>query len=761
MTLRLALALCATLFALLPSARAGQVTVKEVSLSLYNKPVNGYRVMLDRNQKLVAGQIVKHVTASGVAAPFEFERTIIFENVFYKPVTDSREISLYYLLRTVDAQYTELTLVAMYDYKRCINFRDFPVLAIRMMSDLSELVRKTSGDELIFEGMAYNAQTLPEIEKKYLSSQMNQFGENPRGTLTSEQDADQNPALNGGDPFAITPVKSEDPDSVLKVISLRRRELELKERELARREQELQVTKQELDVTRATLTRQLNHAGALKDSITSLNHRIALLEKQNLTGDEMSVSSDSRELVTRLQGELAESRNQFARLKAHSDSADARLETLSESELSARGRKEVMQKKIAELEEQNALYKEELKMLRRNATVNAGSAALLDSLTRIQSRLDYLEGKEAENVRLRSELADKDALLRQNSAALGMLENEKNALATDKAALTTRSAELEKKLETSAGFLQELRIEYERIGGDLVTSQKQAAALQAQVNALQAKVNAGSAGTRALTDSLTVLQNRISGQRKAMAEKENEIKAQERANDSLSSQLIRAAIRETKLSMQNDSLEAQIDSLGRRSAPVTEQQKFIRDQWEKLEKWDKELKGKETSVAEREKLAAQREAYLQRKENELNRRESQLSEPGRNKPVPTPPVETPVNSGQPASGEFKTELTTEFQQEVPLFCLYTRDGVADAQRKVAAWFINRGFFYKKYTPDFLFENVLLPELSVEPLQVRVRVEAGASGGTVYRISFRKPDYKFIEAGISDSKVESLLRSLAQ
>jgi hypothetical protein len=793
----------------MPATKAGQVTVKEVSLSLYNRPVNGYRVMLNRTQKMIAAQIVKHVTASGVAAPFEFERTIIFENVFYKPVTDSREISLYYLLRTVDAQYTEVTLVGMYDYKRCINFRDFPVLAIRMMADFSELVRKTSGDEILFDNMAYNPQTMAEIEKKYATSAMNQFGEPLPVKHTSEEEADREAVNTQGDPFAVSKGTNQDPDSIMKVMSLRRRELELKERELSRREQELEVQKQELEVTRNTLTRQLNSNGALKDSINSLNLRIASLQKQMLTGDEVSVSNDSRELVNRLQEELRISAQNYARLKAHSDSADLQLAALNEKEASARGRREVTQKKIAELETQNALYKEELRFLRASNGTNANesdssslrlnrllseneklnqrfdsiltvnrklenklsrqtvpannASALEDSLTQYRSRVEFLQGQERDNSRLKVELANKENLLRQNMNAIQLMEQEKKGLSDDVSTLAARNIELESLLETSAGILQDLRMETVKIAGELVEAQTKANSLQQQVTTLQGKVNSASSGTRALTDSLGVLRTKISVQKKQLSEKENEMAAEQRQNDSLSSALIRGSIRETLLTMRNDSLETVVDSLNQRAAPVTDQQRFIREQWDKLEKWDRELKGKETTLSEREKLAGQRESYLLKKEAELNRKEDQLMGIGKEKNKGTPEIKVETNETvTPGTGEFKIEMTEEFQQEVTLFCLYTSDPVILAQKKVATWFLSRDFFYKKFAPDFLFENVLLPELSVEPLQVRLRLETGTNGA-IYRISFRKPDYKFIEGGLSpasDLKVENLLRSIA-
>ena len=69
-------------------------------------------------------QVLEHVLGHASAKPFQYERTIIYENIRYAPITEDRDISLYFLLRDLQGQFTEMTYVAMYDYKRSVNSRE-------------------------------------------------------------------------------------------------------------------------------------------------------------------------------------------------------------------------------------------------------------------------------------------------------------------------------------------------------------------------------------------------------------------------------------------------------------------------------------------------------------------------------------------------------------------------------------------------------------------------------------------------------------
>src|SRR5687767_6997849 len=78
-----------------------EVEVEELSISLYNKPVTGFRLTLDRSERFVANQIIAHVAEVEQTNPFQYERSIIYENIRYSPIAEDRDLSLYFLLKSI------------------------------------------------------------------------------------------------------------------------------------------------------------------------------------------------------------------------------------------------------------------------------------------------------------------------------------------------------------------------------------------------------------------------------------------------------------------------------------------------------------------------------------------------------------------------------------------------------------------------------------------------------------------------------------
>lgn len=435
------------------TASGRQVKVEEIALSLYNKPVTGYRVLLDRSQRVVTNQILKHIAAADETKPFQFERTIIYENIRYTPITEARDISLHFLMRNLQGQYTEITLVAMYDYKRSISSRDFPELSLRLQVDLAQLVRRTTGDILESDQLVFDDKTIKEL----------QIGEAPEAPTEDgnvvehfqEEEVENHGVLIHKDPFEqeTTPQpRKQQPivttggntDSTVRQLAARIRVLEAREQTLLANEKSMRRESDLMKRRQEQLQSKLKQNKQLRDSIVILNRRVESMIGQHYVADDISVSSETATEIRKLESQRNRYERRIERLEAENDSLGgkaakmwAQLQDMASTRSkdvrrldTLRQENRTLQSAIAELQTDNR---------RMRLLASEKDQKMLDSL------LFVLNSAQARNV---------DA-----QTAYEKLEKKHNALEQDFDLLNDQRIQLEKRISTLENENRDLQVQ--------------------------------------------------------------------------------------------------------------------------------------------------------------------------------------------------------------------------------------------------------------------------------------------------------------
>lgn len=414
----LAILLCclAILFGTAQALRAGDVQLQEIPLSLYNKPVTGYRMTLDRSQRFVEQQINKHVGESVSAKAFQYERTIIFENIRYTPVTSEQDISLYFLLRSIENQYTEMTVVAMYDFRQSISSREYPQLSTRLKLDLARFVRRTTGDMLRDGEVLYDDATIAQLQAS-----------GPKAPPTKlapglgEEEVDR-PTVTY--PRTVGDIDSEhrDPDSTIALLRRRIAELESREGMLTARETDLRAQEAELERRQKALQAKASENKQLRDSIHLLNQRVQAMIGQYYVSDDISVSNETAERLFTLEQENKRQRRELTALNRSLDSLSAvTAQYASQSESMSKGRQSLVEE-VSRLKADNERLQADVVRLRtdldglggRSGEANADSllAQLRIANRKYSSQVQELEAVRGELGQARS---DKDAAERKSA----------------------------------------------------------------------------------------------------------------------------------------------------------------------------------------------------------------------------------------------------------------------------------------------------------------------------------------------------------
>lgn len=406
-----------------PSLRASDVLLQEIPLSLYNKPVTGYRMTLDRSQRFVEQQITKHVAESVSARPFQYERTIIYENIRYTPVTSEQDISLYFLLRGIENQYTEVTVVAMYDFRRSISTREFPQLSLRLKLDLASFVRRTTGDMMRDDEVLYDDATIAQLQVS---------GAKPAPIKLQpglgEEEVDRPHVSLPRESRYDIDSENRDPDSTIAILRRRIAELEAREGMVIAKETDLQAQEAELERRQKTLQSKMAENKQLRDSIHLLNQRVQAMIGQYYVSDDISVSNETAERLFTLEQENKRQRREITALTRSLDSLQAiNSSYANQSESMSKGRQSL-------IEELNRLKDDNERL---QADVN-----------RLRTDLDGLGGRSGE--------ANADSLLaqlrianRKYTSQVQELEAVRNELAkvrTEKESAENQSARLEERI---------------------------------------------------------------------------------------------------------------------------------------------------------------------------------------------------------------------------------------------------------------------------------------------------------------------------
>ena len=418
---------------------AREVEVKEVDLTLHNKPVSGFRMIIDRSSKTVLRSIIA-ANEDYNTKPFHFEQTLIYENIRYAPVTSSRDISLYYIMRGLPGQMTELTIVGMYDYKRSINSREFPELSKGMLGEIGKLVRNISGDAISFKGELFEQ---PEVTRQH----------NEEATYAStmehykEEEVENSSVYLKQNPFELSRGGGIVQDSVMKVLVSQLNELQRKEGVWRKKEQELRSRIQSYEQQKQIQDAKMQKYKVFADSIARLNQRIAMLQYPEYAGDPVSLTAEDAKILEELGDKYTEVSRKYTDLIMEADSL-----TMTTAGLGNLLRdKERQNERLKRLLEDSRKREDELKL--QLAAGNSGTSEPIgaDALSKLQSEnsdlktqleretanrkevAGKLESSQMENKRLRLEVEKAEVLreslknsLREKEEALAFYEKPAN-----------------------------------------------------------------------------------------------------------------------------------------------------------------------------------------------------------------------------------------------------------------------------------------------------------------------------------------------
>jgi chromosome segregation ATPase len=501
-----------------------EVEVEELSISLYNKPVTGFRLTLDRSERFVANQIIAHVASVEQANPFQYERSIIYENIRYSPIAQDRDLSLYFLLKSIQGQFTELTWVVMYDYRRSVNTREFPELAMKLKIDLAKLVRQTSGDVVRYGDMLMDDTMLAKLETN--PDPEDSAKPQPTATHFKEEEVENEGVLLRRDPFK-PEAKSNDasrnstPDTTLQRLNARIQSLEAREQEWMTTERNLRNEQASLQRQHDILLAKVKETKRLQDSVNMLNERVEALIGHSYVADDVSVSNETAAELAHLEKENRRLTRQQEILGAENDSLHKVAAAYSEqlNRLTAGGKTNAAQ--IAELDTENKNLRQALQEYKarealglsgqgdgakatavvdslldllaaaqvKNATLREESETMNRNLGRLKEDNDYLNGKKMQLEERITSLEAENRTLRQGNAEViasmpdeNLIDSLKGEIRTARRTAGTAEAELTQ-IKADMEALQKEKDNQER---QLVAAQTEQKALQALITALEA-----------------------------------------------------------------------------------------------------------------------------------------------------------------------------------------------------------------------------------------------------------------------------------
>lgn len=423
------------------STFAKEVKLEELSISLYSKPVTGFQVILDRTENFVSRQIISHVSAINTKPAFQYQHSIIFEDVRYSPISTERDISLYFMLKSLQGQYTELTLVAMYDYRRSINSSEFPELSQNLKIDMAQLVRHVTGDVMVSDGVHYDDATLAQLRTNPNTKEESK--DSPVLSHYKEEEVDNASVLLYRDPFkgqnggAEANTESAGGDTTIERLTKRIQELEQREQVLLASERNLRNEQSNLQRQQELLLEKVKTNKALKDSVVILNQRVEALLGQNYVSDDVSVSSETAYEMAAMEKENKRLLRSQERLSKENDSLRIVAQKYSEqlNRLAAGGQSNA-EEMVKMSEENKALRKELQEAKTRMAFHNEGiEAKTADSLLQVLAEA---------NIRNASQKQDIEKLAREN----GRLKEDNDFLSGKKMQLEERIVSLDAEVKS-------------------------------------------------------------------------------------------------------------------------------------------------------------------------------------------------------------------------------------------------------------------------------------------------------------------------
>jgi hypothetical protein len=752
------------------SASAREVVVEELLISLYNKPVTGFRMILDRSERLVANQIREYVEISDPTRPFQYERSIIYENIRYRPVSADHDLSLYFMLKNIQGQFTELTAVVMYDYRRSISTREFPEMALRLKIDLAKLVRKTSGDVARFDDLVFDDVTLAKLEA-------NPYTPDLPVQLPTSGNFKREEVERGGVYLPQNPFKRENVplsgagsitnDTAVQRLAARIQQLEAQTEEIRNTERNLRNEHAGLQRQYDILLAKVKAIKRLQDSVALLNQRMESLVNQSYVADDISVSNETATEMDELEQENEQLKRQNTSLEAEADSLRAivRKHNVQLTHLAADSKAAVEQ--IAQAGDENKKLidslNEEVRAAVRNA--DAASAELArqkketealqaasyssspshfsatDSVKSLMLQLRAAERQafEASATKDALEIAHaglltKDQELRKTYADLSSRSTELSEAQMARSTLQKSLAEAQWKLEENARARTAMQLEIDRY-------KQQNQSLQADLAAKDALGRKLSAENGTLNDSVSKVLLQKSVLEREFQAIETSLLKQIRTSDSLHSQLLTTAmLRENELMRSISTLKGRVDSLAHMRVPESQQASFLKEQRSILDQREKDMSVRELTAKDKEKLLAQREYALLKRESEAADQEARFRNlEDRERRIQL--LEQQLNAREGISPadlnsvvQVKEGYIVESGERIPVFVVESSMGYKTVQRQIVGYMLSRDELFDDRFPELLYRAASLAELDSEAVEMKVRIESSGSGSRL-QISF--------------------------
>lgn len=649
-------------------ASAKEVVVKEVNLSLFNKPVVGYRMALDKSPKFLTAQVIKHASRFK-AKPFQFENTIIFENVMYPAITESKEISLYFLLQPLPGNHTQLTVVGMYDYKRSINSKYFPELSIRMLYDLAYMLKNVSGDKLQFENMVLDGTELDKMAAE--NTPKPEDNVEPIVERSTEEETIKNDVRIKKDPFKEVPnPPAQNSNTLIENLNKKIAALEEKEKLYAQREQELKDQNEQINDLKDQIKELKSEKKVLSDSLDIAMDRLRVSMQLDMAGDEVSISTIDKKRIKDLEVETSTLKSQIETFSAKEDSLtrialgyEKRVTQLTIENTS-------LEKDLREMRSENALLKADYLLLKTKTTTGTAtvpaesggqqangqlqlenqqlksqikelsaslkakeseletlkqqslSAAtsedlwprinnLRDSINILKQSLSSVNAGKADTEGLSALVDQQKMKLARKEIVIDSMKAQYMALQKDMDDVTKLNDDLETKLKVSLATLKEMKGSSEGMLEKVDDYQANLAGLQKDLETIRKQNKRNENLVMEMQDSIITLRG------EKLQLKDNAVQASERVQklekekEQLEAGLAKSKQTENGLKVQVASLESTIDSLKLADKPLTEQEKDLRALRNKLDEQEKALAAKEGSLNDKEKLLREKDAAVE------------------------------------------------------------------------------------------------------------------------------------------------------
>ena len=658
---------------------AGEVKVKEIRVSLFNKQVTGFHMVFDRNIKVAKGAIVKFVERVRGAKGFEFENTIIFENINYPAITKNKEISLYYLLHELPGNYTEVTVVAMYDFKQSVNTRDFPDLSLKMLADLSELVRRITGENTRFHDVLFDGRSAEEIAEK---TPIKPYGEDAIEHF-EEEEVENNNVLIRENPFADPKMWSEGQDSSLMARLLEQaKNLEAKEKRLNERVSLLEKEKSAFENEKKAQSALVKENRALRDSVRILMTLLPLDKSSELFADDVSLSYSEDGKTKDLEEKLKQANLNLFKTNRSLDSVLGLMKANQLELLSIRTDKSRLERELRDMRADATQIKADyfqLKTTVLNPAVpldpDAAPADIINAynLTLARNKLlvervvsleketenlkkgqiellaQRLEGEEARRLTFlvdsikglneRLKKAEKNPLLEGSSETAISPEEyarlkENNKVLSMKTAdlgieiqrVSAERAEANKKLVTSLAAMKELQAASESMLAKLEDYQRVAKDLEGHLGDLKKETTITGQKMIALQDSLQFERKQNSQLTGWLEEYKKGTKADPAQLDSLRALAAATLDKNKQQDISLKKLIAEKDSLIALTIPNEDMLREILKQKSEIVKEKAEFEKNQRQLSDREKLISQRESNLDRQQKDVARREKRYQD---------------------------------------------------------------------------------------------------------------------------------------